>query len=195
MAGGPPACDPVAVKRPRRLLSALLVVAAVATVPAAMPDAQATESKRYPGLPEIFDRDYNSSQQEVIASSVGLGEGTRAKQTFRIPATWFRGVSASRGSGATDNSCTLNPPFSGMTPLDNFVWALSPAGAPQPLGYFPPVTVRTVAFGSIPVTATLLEGAEADAAYQWMVELTSVYSAYKGRTDRDIRVFRLTPAG
>ena len=47
----------------------------------------------------------------------------------------------------------------------------------------------------IPVTATLLEGAEADAAYQRMVEVTSVYAAYKGRTDRAIRVFRLTPTG
>ena len=47
----------------------------------------------------------------------------------------------------------------------------------------------------IPVTATLLGGAEAEAAYQRMVELTSVYSTYKGRTDRTIRVFRLSPTG
>jgi len=45
----------------------------------------------------------------------------------------------------------------------------------------------------IPVTAELLEGAAADAAYQKMVEVTQVYAAYKGRTDRNIRVFRLTP--
>ena len=45
----------------------------------------------------------------------------------------------------------------------------------------------------IPVTATLLGGADAEAAYQKMVELTSVYSTYRGRTDRTIRVFRLTP--
>jgi deazaflavin-dependent oxidoreductase (nitroreductase family) len=45
----------------------------------------------------------------------------------------------------------------------------------------------------IPVTAELLAGDEAVAAYQRMVEVTSVYSTYKGRTDRDIRVFRLTP--
>ena len=47
----------------------------------------------------------------------------------------------------------------------------------------------------IPVTATLLEGADAEAAYQRMVELTAVYAEYKGRTDRNIRVFRLTPTG
>lgn len=45
----------------------------------------------------------------------------------------------------------------------------------------------------IPVTATLLDGAEAEAAYQKMVEVTSVYATYRGRTDRRIRVFRLTP--
>lgn len=46
----------------------------------------------------------------------------------------------------------------------------------------------------IPVNAQLLEGAEADAAYQKMNEVAGVYSIYKGRTDRTIRVFRLTPA-
>jgi len=45
----------------------------------------------------------------------------------------------------------------------------------------------------IPVTAELLDGAAAEAAYQKMVDITGVYAAYKGRTDRNIRVFRLTP--
>ena len=45
----------------------------------------------------------------------------------------------------------------------------------------------------IPVRATLLEGDEAEAAYQKMVEVTDVYRVYRGRTDRTIRVFRLTP--
>jgi deazaflavin-dependent oxidoreductase (nitroreductase family) len=45
----------------------------------------------------------------------------------------------------------------------------------------------------IPVTATLLEGDAAAAAYEEMVELTPVYASYRGRTDRHIRVFRLTP--
>jgi deazaflavin-dependent oxidoreductase (nitroreductase family) len=45
----------------------------------------------------------------------------------------------------------------------------------------------------IPVTARLLEDAAAEAAYREMVELTPVYASYRGRTDRQIRVFRLTP--
>jgi len=46
----------------------------------------------------------------------------------------------------------------------------------------------------IPVNAELLEGPEADAAYEKMNEAAGVYSIYKTRTDRSIRVFRLTPA-
>jgi len=45
----------------------------------------------------------------------------------------------------------------------------------------------------IPVTATLLGAADAEAAYQKMVDIASTYASYKGRTDRTIRVFRLTP--
>lgn len=45
----------------------------------------------------------------------------------------------------------------------------------------------------VPVTATLLEGEEAEAAYRAMIEVTTVYAEYRKRTDRAIRVFRLTP--
>lgn len=47
---------------------------------------------------------------------------------------------------------------------------------------------------TVPVHATLVEGAEADEAYARMIEVTPVYAEYKRRTDRDIRVFRLAPA-
>jgi deazaflavin-dependent oxidoreductase (nitroreductase family) len=58
-----------------------------------------------------------------------------------------------------------------------------------------PTGVVVVGGRRIPVTATLLEGAEAETAYQRMIEVTEAYSAYRGRTDRQIRVFRLTPTG
>lgn len=57
-----------------------------------------------------------------------------------------------------------------------------------------PAATMVVRGRRIPVTAQLLAGAEADAAYQEMVAVTAVYAQYKGRTDRDIRVFRLVPA-
>ena len=56
-----------------------------------------------------------------------------------------------------------------------------------------PNAVVVVGGQRIPVTATLLDGDDAAAAYQKMVAITPVYSAYRGRTDRQIRVFRLTP--
>ncbi|MCW2787519.1 MAG: uncharacterized protein JWP74_4036 [Marmoricola sp.] len=56
-----------------------------------------------------------------------------------------------------------------------------------------PAAVAVVRGQRIAVTATLLAGDEAETAYRQMVEVTSVYSTYKTRTDRDIRVFRLTP--
>lgn len=47
----------------------------------------------------------------------------------------------------------------------------------------------------VPVVAERLAGAEAEAGWQKMVELAGAYAAYKTRTDREIRVFRLTPTG
>ena len=57
----------------------------------------------------------------------------------------------------------------------------------------PQATVK-IGGKNIPVTAQLLEGAEAEAAYQKMNDVAAVYSVYRGRTARAIRVFRLTPA-
>ncbi|MDN5746827.1 MAG: nitroreductase family deazaflavin-dependent oxidoreductase [Nocardioidaceae bacterium] len=45
----------------------------------------------------------------------------------------------------------------------------------------------------VPVRGELLAGEDAAAAYQKMIASASVYAVYKTRTDRDIRVFRLTP--
>jgi deazaflavin-dependent oxidoreductase (nitroreductase family) len=57
-----------------------------------------------------------------------------------------------------------------------------------------PNAVVKVGGEDVPVMATLLAGDEAESAYQRMVALTTVYAAYRNRTDREIRVFRLTPA-
>ena len=47
----------------------------------------------------------------------------------------------------------------------------------------------------IPVRAELLDGDEAERAYGLMRELADVYSVYRTRTDRQIRVFALHRAG
>lgn len=58
-----------------------------------------------------------------------------------------------------------------------------------------PEAVAVVRGHRIPVRAELLDGEAAEAAYRKMIEVTSVYAAYQGRTDRQIRVFRLAPVG
>jgi len=53
---------------------------------------------------------------------------------------------------------------------------------------------RVISGGAeVSVVAELLTGEDATAGWQKMVENVSVYAVYKTRTDRDIRVFRLTP--
>lgn len=56
-----------------------------------------------------------------------------------------------------------------------------------------PRSVAVVRGKRFEVRADLLSGVEAEAAYQLMVEVAGAYASYRGRTDRDIRVFRLTP--
>lgn len=52
----------------------------------------------------------------------------------------------------------------------------------------------TMAGQDIPVAATRLEGAAAEAGYAAMEAVARTYSEYRARTDREIRVFRLTAA-
>ncbi|HUR14819.1 MAG TPA: nitroreductase/quinone reductase family protein [Mycobacteriales bacterium] len=55
-----------------------------------------------------------------------------------------------------------------------------------------PSAVVTIGGKDIPVTAELLEGPAAEEGYRRMVEMARTYGAYRGRTDRAIRVFRLS---
>ena len=57
-----------------------------------------------------------------------------------------------------------------------------------------PRAIVTIGGKDIPVDAERLAGAEAEEAYAVMTELAHTYTAYRSRTDRQIRVFRLTAA-
>lgn len=56
-----------------------------------------------------------------------------------------------------------------------------------------PEAVAIVRGQRFAVRGERLTGGEAEAAYQRMVAVASTYANYRGRTDREIRVFRLTP--
>lgn len=58
-----------------------------------------------------------------------------------------------------------------------------------------PRCVVTIGGQDTPAVARLLEGEEAEQAYRVMTELARTYAEYRSRTDRAIRVFRLTAAG
>lgn len=54
-----------------------------------------------------------------------------------------------------------------------------------------PGAIATVGGKEVPVAAELLNGDEALAGFQKLIEAVPVYAEYKNRTDRAIRVFRL----
>ena len=55
-----------------------------------------------------------------------------------------------------------------------------------------PRAVVTIGGTDVPVTATLLDGAERERVIELFVALASTYDAYRHRTDRELRVFALT---
>jgi deazaflavin-dependent oxidoreductase (nitroreductase family) len=57
-----------------------------------------------------------------------------------------------------------------------------------------PACTVTIGGQPVPAIATLLEGDAAAAAFNAMEEQARTYTEYRSRTDREIRVFRLTPA-
>ena len=57
-----------------------------------------------------------------------------------------------------------------------------------------PSAAVTIGGQEVPARATLLTGDEAARGYALMVEVADTYREYRSRTDRDIRVFRLTAA-
>ncbi|TSD94406.1 nitroreductase family deazaflavin-dependent oxidoreductase [Skermania sp. ID1734] len=57
-----------------------------------------------------------------------------------------------------------------------------------------PNAIVTIGGKDVAVTATQLAGDEKAAAYKAFIDMVSVYDTYRNRTDRDIRVFALSPA-
>ena len=74
----------------------------------------------------------------------------------------------------------------------NFGQAHHPAWTANLLAH--PEAIVRVGGATVPVAAQLLHGHQAEQAYERMVTVARTYAEYRSRTDRTIRVFRLTPA-
>ena len=124
-----------AVGRARRWRTARALGAVSVLVLAAAPSALSDD-----GLPPV-----DKSPGLVLGTvlSTGLGSAVPSKQFFRVPLT-----------SLWSHSRTSQVPGQ-MPDVRIEVFAISPPGAPHRYGYFPPIRVRTLAFGIVPAEATI----------------------------------------
>ena len=134
-------------ERARRKTAIRLVsAAALCGLLLASQQASAAEDPKNPGLPAP------TGSQYAAAASSGINQVARAKQWFQLPRFAF---AADVHNPRAPLSSDCSQPFRTKTLYTNRLYSRSPEGAPKPWGYFPPITVRTVAFGAIPVEATI----------------------------------------
>lgn len=152
--------------------SALLIAAclAIALAIGLVGPAQADEDSggRYPGLPFIPcpdadhqlpvdgdpcpSPDFLDKNGWINSVSVGRAGSVKAKQWARVPLTVL-GTNVATGSKAFPDGA------GGSNGTENYYYVraffVSPEGSDDNYGTSPPVTVRTVAFGSIPTEVTM----------------------------------------
>lgn len=117
--------------------------------------SSAVESTKFPGLPDAGDT--------LLAPRVtGLTEARTARQWVRIPsaqAVGFPGNAVER----RDPTCLRLGKYSYTADYSAQIFMLSPVGSAAKYGYIGPFTTRTVAFGSIPVEASIRISQQRDA--------------------------------
>lgn len=134
----------------RQHLTRLAVVAVVLASLGAQ-SSSAAEDPDYPGLPKF------ESGAWIGPQVTGLNRVDRAKQWIRLPPIYLPARNF-LPTGGDDNRCRRGGryfPFKSITNYHATGFFLSDKGAPEPYGYVGPFTTRTVAFGSIPVEATI----------------------------------------
>jgi|GEM_PF-2182219 len=140
-------------RTPRRIAGRLIkVVAAIAVVlgVASLPSS-AAESPDYPGLPDI-----SRGGDWVGPRATGINEVAAAKQWVRLPPLFAIAYNDPL-RGQQDSSCRRLKPYESTTTWHASLFYISTSeGAPKSFGTIGPFTVRTVAFGSIPVEARVL---------------------------------------
>ena len=124
-----------------KLLCAVLLVGGLLV----SQQASAAEDPRYPGLPA------QTGQQMTGVGNVGLTEVSRAKQWVRLPPL----IAAADVRTKVERNPPDEPDVSVRTTFTNLIYVVSPVGAAHRYGEMPPIIVRTVAFGAMPVEATV----------------------------------------
>lgn len=137
--------------RHRITLSGVARLAAVVLVLAGLgvQSSSAAEDRRFPGLPA-----FAGDGDHVGPRATGINQVSTAKQWVRLPpiqvGAWNR-IAKKR----TDVSCQAYFPYREILDYHATAFFKSPKGAPKPWGYLGPFVTRTVAFGSIPVEASV----------------------------------------
>lgn len=109
----------------------------------------AAESPDRPGVPA-----FTEGGDWVGPAVSGIANVEQAKQWVRLPPINLVAWNYTAGGGI-DNRCINYRPFKSKTIYRATAFIRSDPGAPEPYGYSDESTVRTVAFGSIPVEATV----------------------------------------
>ncbi len=145
----PGACEPVAVwKMSRRRGVRLVVVAPVLAVLLGGFAARSAAEVPYPGLPDQ-EPEYPGGGWIGVAQTA-MTHMVRAKQWVRIPT-----VPTAAWSQLSFSNYPPEHQWSSTNHFRNFVYFVSPPGSRHNYGDMEPVTVRTVAFGAIPVEAVV----------------------------------------
>lgn len=140
--------------------------------------AKSTADVPYPGLPDQA-REGSTKGGWMGIVQTGMAEVSRAKQAVRIP--------LATAAAWNFNDRTTYPP--GHVPTDetvmgNVAFLVSPKGSRNTYGDMPPFTVRTVAFGAIPVQATIQISQRRNAADEPIgIELVSFVEKFSGKAE------------
>ncbi|GAA3661378.1 hypothetical protein GCM10022237_21590 [Nocardioides ginsengisoli] len=135
-------------KTVRRLLAVLLLGTAL---PLGALAASSADEGPYPGLPPLQHVDGEIGSRWGSTVSGGIANTLRARQWSRTPLM----ASAYNVILRPKTPSEFGPEYFGCTDSHAFVYFVSAPGAMHNYGETPDITVRTVAFGDIPVRATV----------------------------------------
>ena len=186
----------------KKALRRVLAAAVLASGLLASQAASAAEDPNNPGLPDPSQHKCGrgACTQYAGVVTIGFAGVERSRQWMHVTATGtaalvgsviYNGLSTLpaaeiqllRELGLDDYDVAhLDTSSTRITRWDNYAYALSPEGSPDKFGDFPPTTVRTVAFGSIPAEVTIHISQLRDEDNLPVPLVATTFSSYYGAT-------------